>query len=166
MRINLILAQSTNGVIGVKNTLPWSLPEDLIRFKQLTMNYPVIMGRKTWDSIPVKFKPLPNRTNLVLTRQEDWSETGATAVKDLQSALKLCKDCENVWVIGGAQVYEQALPVAHHAFITEIDDFIEGDAFAPKLGPNWKETSYSRHVAKNSIKYSFTVFTNQSPQPY
>ena len=120
MRVNLIYARARNGVIGRDNTLPWHLPEDMAHFKQLTNGWPVIMGRKTWDSLPRKFRPLPGRVNIVITRQTDWVADGAIALPSLAQALTLCHASSEVWVIGGAQIYALAEPLAHRAEVTEI----------------------------------------------
>jgi dihydrofolate reductase len=152
-RLHLILARSSNGVIGRGNTIPWHLPEDMAHFKQSTMGCPVIMGRKTWDSLPPRFKPLPGRRNLVVTRQNLWSADGATRADSLQHALLLCAGQADAWVIGGAQIYAQAMPLADSASITEIDITLEGDAFAPIFGHGWRETSRQSHLAANGLRY-------------
>ena len=133
-RINLIYARAANGVIGINGTLPWHLPEDMAHFKRMTMGCPVIMGRKCWDSVPPKFRPLPGRTNIVVTRQPDWNEAGARRASSLAQALSLCGDAAEVWVIGGGQIYAEAAPLAQRAVVTEIDRDFEGDAHAPTLG--------------------------------
>ena len=112
-RLHLIYARAAKGVIGANNSLPWHLPEDLAHFKRHTLGYPVIMGRKTWDSLPPKFRPLPGRLNLVVTRQPDWQTQAAQAAASLQDAIAQCGDASDAWVIGGAQIYAQALPLAH-----------------------------------------------------
>ena len=155
MKLHLVFARSRNGVIGKDNTLPWHLPEDLAHFKRTTLGCPVIMGRKTWDSLPPKFRPLPGRANVVVTRQTDWQEAGALRADSLQAAMALCGEAENAWVIGGAQMYALALPVASTAVITEIDVDVEGDAFAPIFGPEWRETARLEHVAANGLTYRF-----------
>ena len=113
------------------------------------------MGRKTWDSLPVKFRPLPGRANVVVTRQKDWQDTGALRAESLEQAVALCGEAENIWVIGGAQLYALAEPIAHTAVITEIDTVLEGDAFAPSFGPTWQETSREEHSAANGLQYRF-----------
>jgi dihydrofolate reductase len=155
MRLGLIYAQAANGVIGKDNAIPWRLPEDMARLKALTMGWPVIMGRKTWDSLPPKFRPLPGRVNIVITRQPDWHENGAKPFASLDGALRFCEHFEEVWVIGGAQLYAQALPLARRAVITEIAQDFEGDAFAPAFGPEWHETARESHVASSGLAYSF-----------
>jgi dihydrofolate reductase len=157
MRLHLIFARAANGVIGNQGVLPWHLPEDLAHFKRSTLGCPVIMGRKTWDSLPPKFRPLPGRMNVVVTRQPGWQAEGALAAHSLQSAMALCTAHPDVWVIGGAQIYQQALPLAATAEITEIDIAPEGDAFAPLFGPEWLETRRERHMAANGLAYCFVT---------
>ncbi|HYW57429.1 MAG TPA: dihydrofolate reductase [Polaromonas sp.] len=156
-RINLIYARAANGVIGRDGTMPWHLPEDLTHFKQLTHGCPVVMGRKTWDSLPPKFRPLPGRTNIVITRQNDWQSEGAQRAASLQEALQLAGAVPEVWVIGGAQVYAQAEPLASRIEVTEIAQDFEGDAHAPVLGNAWCETARSSHTAKSGLPYSFVT---------
>jgi dihydrofolate reductase len=155
MQLHLIFARSRNGVIGKDGGLPWHLPEDLAHFKRTTMGCPVIMGRKTWDSLPTKFRPLPGRANVVVTRQAGWQDTGALCAHSLQDAVALCGDAKDVWVIGGAQLYALAEPLAHTAVITEIDTVLEGDAFAPSFGPVWQESAREEHTAANGLPYRF-----------
>ena len=159
-RIHLIYAQSANGVIGNQGTMPWHLPEDQANFKSLTMGQPVIMGRKTWDSLPTRFRPLPGRTNIVITRQPDWVATGALVAGSLTTALSLCGSAENVWIIGGAEIYALAEPLASSAEVTEIHADFDGDAFAPKLGPRWRESARSsRMVSSKGLAFSFVSYT-------
>ena len=160
MALHLIFARAANGVIGKDNALPWHLPEDLAHFKRLTMGCPVVMGRRTWDSLPPRFRPLPGRLNLVVTRQADWQQVGALRAASLQQALALCPGNGEVWVIGGAQLYAQALPLASTAEVTEIDAEFEGDAFAPQFGPEWKESARERHVAASGLPFSFVTYTH------
>jgi dihydrofolate reductase len=158
-RINLIYARAANGVIGKDGTMPWHLAEDLTHFKQLTHGHPVIMGRKTWDSLPPKFRPLPGRCNVVVTRQAQWAAPGALVASSLPDALKLCETSEQVWVIGGAQIYQQAEPFAQRIEVTEIAQDFEGDAFAPKLSREWTEAAREAHVSINGLKFSFSTYT-------
>ena len=157
-RLHLIYARAANGVIGANNALPWHLPEDLAHFKRHTLGCPVLMGRKTWDSLPPKFRPLPGRLNLVITRQPDWQAQGAQAATSLQDALVQCGDVPDAWVIGGAQIYAQALPMAHSVVVTEIDLQVQGDAFAPELGKEWRERSRESHVSAKGLAYSFVHY--------
>ena len=159
MKINMIFARSANGVIGHNNAMPWHLPEDLAHFKKLTLGSPVIMGRKTWDSLPSKFRPLPGRTNVVITRQADWQAEGAQTAGSLQDALALCQTSNVIWIIGGAQIYAQAEPLANRIEVTHIDKDFEGDAFAPKLGPQWTPSHREEHVSSTGLNYSFITYT-------
>jgi len=158
MELNLIYARARNGVIGRNNTLPWHLPEDLAHFKRLTLGCPVIMGRKTWDSLPPKFRPLPGRSNIVITRQSDWHSPGAIPANSVEAALSSCAQAEHVWVIGGAQIYAQALPLATTVEVTEIDADFAGDAHAPALGSEWREHQRESHTTANGLHYSFARY--------
>ena len=168
-RLHLIFARAANGVIGKDGTLPWHLPEDLAHFKRTTLGCPVIMGRKTWDSLPPRFRPLPGRTNVVVTRQPDWHANGAQPAHDLHEALAVCAQLSpgvpDVWVIGGAQIYAQAMPLAHTAVVTEIDASFEGDAFAPTFGSDWVESTRESHVAANGLHYSFVTLIRHTEAP-
>lgn len=161
-RINLIYARAANGVIGKNNAMPWHLPEDLAHFKRLTQGWPVVMGRKTWDSLPARFRPLPGRTNVVITRQPGWNDAGALPANSLEDALALCQQSEEVWIIGGAQIYAQAEPLAHRIEVTEIAQDFEGDAFAPPLSEKWQETAREAHVSSNGLPFSFVTFQKVS----
>ena len=161
MKLHLIFARAANGVIGFKNTLPWHLPEDMAHFKRLTMGCPVIMGRKTWDSLPVRFRPLPGRLNIVVTRQGDWQAEGARRADSMAQACALCPADSNAWVIGGAESYAQALPMASTAVVTEIDAEYEGDAYAPQFGPQWREVARERHVSGTGLGFSFVTYQNK-----
>ena len=162
-RINLIYARAANGVIGKNNAMPWHLPEDLAHFKRLTQGWPVIMGRKTWDSLPPRFRPLPGRSNMVITRQPDWKEPGAQPATSLTNALAQCSQSEEVWIIGGAQIFTQAEPLAHRIEVTEIAQDFDGDAFAPPLSEEWQETAREAHVSSNGLSFSFVTFEKASP---
>ena len=140
--------------------MSWHLPEDLAHFKSLTLGQPVIMGRKTWDSLPTRFRPLPGRTNIVITRQANWAAPGASTAASLVSALAMCESAENVWIIGGAEIYALAEPLASSAEVTEIHADFDGDAFAPKLGPRWRESARSsRMVSSKGLAFSFVSYT-------
>ena len=144
--------------------MPWHLPEDLAHFKQLTSGCPVIMGRKTWDSLPARFRPLPGRRNIVITRQTDWSEDGVQRTSSLPEALQLCeqdKAASTVWVIGGGQIYAQALPLADRVEVTDIAQDFAGDTFAPVLGPEWQEAAREAHLGKGGLPFSFVRYQRQ-----
>ena len=160
-RIHLIYARASNGVIGKDNRLPWHLPEDLAHFKRTTLGCPVIMGRKTWESLPPQFRPLPGRTNIVLSRDGEWSTEGALHATSVQAAMAMCPPGSDVWVIGGAQVYAQALPFATTVVVTEIARAYEGDAFAPELGPEWVETRREPRASENGLLFAFITYTHQ-----
>ncbi len=158
MKLGLIYARARNGVIGAGGTLPWHLPADLAHFKALTQGCPVIMGRKTWDSLPPRFRPLPGRRNIVVTRQTDWHSAGAERALSMAQALTLCADAPTAWVIGGAEIYAQALPLAQVIEVTEIDRDYPGDAYAPALGPNWVASSRSDHSDDSGLRYAFVTY--------
>jgi dihydrofolate reductase len=158
MALNLIYACADNGVIGRDNALPWHLPEDLAHFKRTTLGQPVIMGRKTWDSLPPKFRPLPGRVNIVVTRQTEWQAEGALRAGSIDEAMTLCPTDAQAWVIGGAEIYAQAAPHASSAVVTEIDQDFEGDAFAPALGTDWQEVQRESHVAASGLPFSFVTY--------
>ncbi|RYX96028.1 MAG: dihydrofolate reductase [Comamonadaceae bacterium] len=164
-RIHMIFARAANGVIGKDNAMPWHLPEDMARFRRLTQGCPVIMGRKTWDSLPVKFRPLPGRTNIVITRQAGWNESGATPATSLEDAIKLCGDAPEAWVMGGAQIYAQAEPLADRIEVTEIAKDFEGDAFAPTLGPPWQVVAREEHTSVNGLPFSFVTYKKTASEP-
>ena len=161
MPLHLIYARSRNNVIGRNGDLPWHLPEDLAHFKRTTLGQAVVMGRVTWESIPEKFRPLPGRTNVVVSRQAGYAAPGASVVTSLQAALTLFPADEVVWLIGGAQLYAQALPLASQLVVTEIDADFEGDAFAPLVGPDWHETQRSQHMSAQGLAYSLVVLKKQ-----
>lgn len=156
--IHLIYARARNGVIGRAGALPWHLPEDLAHFKRSTMGHPVLMGRKTWDSIPQKFRPLPGRLNLVLTRQADWQAPGARRVRSIEEAATQCPTGSTLWVIGGAELYALAEPLASQAMVTEIDADFEGDAYAPVLGRPWQEGSRQRNASISKLRYDIVIY--------
>lgn len=179
MRLNLIYARAANGVIGCtrdgRPAMPWHLPEDLAHFRRLTQGCPVIMGRTTWDSLPPRFRPLPGRVNLVLTRDEvraaELRAAGAVPVASLEAALAHCRTLRDqhgrppaeVWVIGGAQVYAQAEPLAQRAVVTEIGHAFDGDAYAPTLGPAWRETAREAHVSATGLPFAFVTYERMGP---
>ena len=165
MTLNLIWAQARNGVIGRDNTIPWRLPEDMAHFKQTTLGCPVIMGRKTWDSLPPKFRPLPGRLNIVVTSQADWQAPGTLRAGSLAEAVALCPQGEPAWVIGGAPIYAQALPLATRAVVTRIDADFEGDAHAPTLGDGWRETAREAHLSATGLPFAFVTYERGSTGP-
>jgi dihydrofolate reductase len=158
MKLHLIYARARNGAIGKDGQMPWHLPEDLAHFKRVTLGQPVIMGRKTWDSLPARFRPLPGRLNIVITRQSDWQAEGALRANSIDDALRRCGDVPDAWIIGGAEIYRQAEPLASTAVVTEIDADFEGDAFAPELGKDWHEIQRESHVAASGLPFSFVTY--------
>ncbi len=158
MQLGLIYARARNGVIGAGGTLPWHLPADLAHFKAKTQGCPVIMGRKTWDSLPPRFRPLPGRMNIVVTRQAGWQAPGAARAGSLQEAIALCAQAQTAWVIGGAEIYAQAIPLAQVAEVTEIDRDYPGDAYCPQLGPQWVESARQTHTDESGLRYAFVTY--------
>jgi dihydrofolate reductase len=138
-RLSLIVARARNGVIGRAGTLPWRLPEDLAFFKRTTMGHPIVMGRRTWESIG---RPLPGRRNIVVSRQAGFVAAGAEVVPSLDEALRLCAGAGELFVIGGAQLYGEALPRADRLIVTEIDADFDGDTHWPAPDPaHWREAA-------------------------
>lgn len=159
MKLALIVARARNGVIGRDNALPWRLPEDLAHFRRTTMRHPVIMGRRTWDSIG---RPLPGRRNIVITRDRAWRADGAEAVASLADAVTSCGDAPLGFVIGGAQIYAAALPLADEIFVTEIDRDVDGDTFLDAPDPHhWIETSREPHVAADATPFAFVHYARR-----
>jgi dihydrofolate reductase len=154
--IILIVARATNGIIGRDGTLPWHLPADLRRFKQLTTGAPMIMGRKTFDSLPGL---LPNRRHIVLTSNPDWAEDGAEAVHSVEAALRAA-NAPHVSVIGGAEIYALFLPHAHRIEMTEVQGTFIGDTVFPEIDLNvWHEVARTPHLAEgNRPAYDFVTF--------
>ncbi|MFJ8011339.1 dihydrofolate reductase [Streptomyces sp. NPDC096339] len=144
MNTGLIWAQTLDGVIGADNTIPWRLPEDMAHFKATTSGHPVIMGRKTWDSLPARFRPLPGRRNIVVTRDPRWKAEGADRAGSIAEALEVASASPSptgpgaAWVIGGGEIYRAALPYATVLSVTDIDAHIDGDTYAPALDADWK----------------------------
>ncbi|EME22937.1 dihydrofolate reductase [Rhodococcus triatomae] len=158
--LGLIWAQANNGVIGRDNAIPWRIPEDTAHFKNVTTGHPVIMGRRTWDSLPPRFRPLSDRRNIVVTRDTDWSAEGAEVVHSLDDALRTAGEGE-VWVIGGGEVYAAALGRADRVAVTEIDLDVDGDAFAPTLGPEWVVADSGEWLvsSRDGARFRFVIFT-------
>jgi dihydrofolate reductase len=158
MRLALIAALARNRVIGIGNHLPWHLPADLTRFKALTMGKPILMGRRTFESIG---RPLPGRRNLVLTRDSSFDVAGCEIARSLDEALMLVGDAPEVMVIGGAQLYTECLPRAYRLYLTHVETEPEGDAFFPILDPGeWIERERSAHAPddKNPYHYAFVTY--------
>ena len=154
MTVGLIWAQSTSGVIGRDGGIPWRLPEDQARFKEITVGHTVVMGRLTWESLPKNVRPLPGRRNVVVTRQADYMADGADVVTTLEDAL----NDDETWVIGGQQIYALALPLAIRCEVTEVEIDMrreDGDAVAPVLDETWLGTSGDWLTSQSGLRYRF-----------
>jgi dihydrofolate reductase len=161
-RISLIVAMAKRRVIGVNNTLPWHLPADLKHFKSLTMGHHIVMGRKTYESIG---KPLPGRTSVVVTRNAGYSVPGVIVVHSLEEAISACGNDEEVFVIGGAELYRQAIKIASRIYLTEIEADISGDAHFTEFDSDaWQEIARESHAAdeKNAHPYHFVVYDKKT----
>ena len=161
MTLALIWAQAHDRVIGADGVMPWHLTEDLRHFRALTGDDPVLMGRRTWESLPERYRPLPGRENVVVTRQEGWSAPGATVAHSLEQALALAgaADASTVWVIGGAELYRQTLSTADRLEVTEIDLEVDGDTRAPEPGTGWTVHAGEWLTGSNGMRYRFLTYT-------
>lgn len=156
MTVGLIWAQSTSGVIGRDGAIPWHLPEDLARFKTLTMGHTVVMGRRTWDSLPARFRPLPGRRNVILTRNSGFVAPGAEVFGSIDDAID-----DQTWVIGGSEIYHLALPAATRCEVTEVEIDLrleDDDALAPVLDESWIGTSGDWQDSTSGLRYRFHSF--------
>jgi dihydrofolate reductase len=152
-RVNIIVAMARNRAIGIDNTLPWHLPEDLKHFKTLTMGHHMIMGRKTYESIG---RPLPGRTTVIVSRDPDYRVTGCLTATSLEDALAACGDDPEVFFVGGATIYAQALSYAQRLYLTEIQQDVEGDAYFPEFDRRvWRETARDCHTTQAGLEYCF-----------
>ena len=157
--LSLIAAVTRNGAIGKNNELLWHEPEDLKHFRRVTMGCPVVMGRLTWDSLPERFRPLAGRRNIVITRNPAWAAPGAETASSVAQALALLSDATKVFVIGGAELFALALPLANELILTEIDAELHGDKFFPPWDrTQFIVTSHEPHVGTNGVGYSFTTY--------
>ncbi|MCQ1999505.1 dihydrofolate reductase [Arthrobacter zhaoxinii] len=168
--IGLVWAQTVDGVIGLDGGMPWHLPEDMAHFKATTSGHPVIMGRRTWESFPAAYRPLPGRTNIIVSSspglRDEAAGAGAVVVGSLEDALAAAGTSPGsgeIWIIGGAQLYEAAVPLANTAVVTVIDMETEGDTFAPPLGPDWTFTGVSPaadwYTSANGTRYRIALST-------
>jgi len=168
--VGMIWAQTADGVIGKDGGMPWRLPEDLAHFKASTLGHPVIMGRRTWESFPEAFRPLPDRTNIVISSRKGLAEelepTGAVVVPSLETALETAEGSEGsdrIWIVGGSQVYTAAEPLADVAIVTVINTEAEGDSYAPRLGPDWTFSGVSPaqdwYTSTNGLQYRIALWT-------
>lgn len=150
--VGLVWAEAHGGVIGAEGGMPWHVPEDLAHFKDVTLGNPVVMGRKTWDSLPERFRPLAGRDNIVVTRQQDWSEEGARRAATVAEAVR---GLDRVWIIGGAEIFRQVIGDADRLEVTELDLDVDGDAYAPaKTG--WRLVDEGEwQTSRTGIRYRF-----------
>ncbi|MGE7923994.1 dihydrofolate reductase [Viridibacillus arvi] len=155
--ISLIVAHDENNVIGLNNAMPWHLPGDLAYFKRTTMGKPMIMGRKTFESIG---KPLPGRTNIVITRDEEYAREGIVIVHSLEEALAQAKkESEEIMIIGGEQIFRMTLPMADRLYVTKIEKQYEGDTFFPSYGDEWQVVSQSEvNETEDGLKFTYLVY--------
>jgi len=160
-KIYLVAAVASNGVIGSNGQLPWRLPEDLKHFKRLTLGHPVIMGRRTWESLP---GALPGRDNIVVTRQAGYEAPGAAVASSLEAALALCAGEPVAFVIGGSRLFAESLPIAAGLVMTEIDRAYEGDTWFPQYDRSrWRESQRERHVTAEGTKFDFVLYVPSAP---
>ena len=157
--ITLVLAMAENGVIGSNGAIPWRIAEDMKRFKALTVGKPVVMGRKTWDSLPRK--PLLDRTNIVVTRQAGWSANGAVTASSLDDALDKAGNAADVMVIGGGEIYRAALPRADRIELTEVHGAFDGDAHFAFDRASWREDARETHKTADGLAYSYVTLTRR-----
>ena len=164
MKVSLIVAVSENGVIGKDKNLIWHLPKDMRFFKETTMGHHVIMGRKNFESIPHKFRPLPHRTNIVITRQSDYKAEGSIIVNSVEASLEIARENGDTepFIIGGGQIYKLAIEanLVDKIYLTKIHHTFEGDTFFPELQTDWKEMERIDHKTdeKHAHDYSFLTF--------
>ena len=168
MTLRAIWAQARGGVIGADGDMPWHLPEDLAHFKRATLGRPVVMGRRTWESFPVRFRPLPDRENIVITRNAAYDAPGAAVVGSLDEgiAAALAADPEP-WIIGGGSIYAAAMDRLDELWVTEIDVDVEADTSAPPIGEEWRVASRSPatgwHENREGIRYRFLTYVRTEP---
>ena len=159
MTVTLVAAVARNGVIGRDGTIPWRLPEDMQRFRALTMGHPVVMGRRTWESLPDAYRPLPGRRNIVLSRNPEWSAVGAVRAGSLAEALERVGDASDVFVIGGAELYAASLPLADELVLTELDADVEGDTFFPAFNRSaFEEVAREPREAPDGTAFAFVTY--------
>ncbi len=158
MRLGLVWAEARGRVIGRDGSMPWSVPEDLAHFREVTLGAPVIMGRRTWESFPERFRPLPGRRNIVVTGSDSWQADGAERAGSLDAALDLVREVPAAWVIGGARLFAEAIGRADVLEVTELDLEVDGDTFAPER-PGWNvariEPQEGWSVSRTGVPYRF-----------
>ena len=158
MNISIIVAISKNGVIGKNNKLAWNLPDDIFYFSKMTMGHSIIMGRKNWDSIPNKWKPLPNRKNIIISRNKNQNINNVDITNSIEKAIKIGRENEDeeIFIIGGGEIYKLGFEFVDKLYITEIKKNIEGDTFFPKWNKSeWKEISRISHPSDSKHIYDF-----------
>ena len=161
MIVALVAAVARGGVIGRDGGLPWRLPEDLAHFREVTMSHPVVMGRRTWESLPERFRPLPGRRNIVVTRRPVWIFDGAERAGSLEDALALVDGAARVSIIGGGEIFAAALPHADELLLTEIDLEVDGDTFFPAV-TGFVETGREEHLAEDGTPFAFVTYRRAS----
>jgi dihydrofolate reductase len=162
-RVSIVAAVARNRVIGRDNAMPWHIPGELARFRQLTMGHTIIMGRRTHESIG---RPLPGRRNLVVSRDPGFAAAGCEVVSSLQAAISACADAAEVFVIGGAQIYAMAIAVADRLHLTEIQSDFPGDTWFPDYdAAAWRELARERHLAPEGFNYDYVTYVRATPQP-
>jgi len=163
VRITLVAAIARDGVIGDGTSIPWHIPEDLAFFRDLTMGHPVVMGRRTWDSLPERFRPLPGRRNIVVSRSPTWTADGAESAGSLDAALQLAEGAEEVFVIGGAEIFAAALPNADRLVLTEIDLDVVGEVTFPDWDREaFAEITREQVVAADGTALSFVSYERRA----
>jgi dihydrofolate reductase len=162
VRVSLVAAVARGGVIGQGGTIPWRIPEDMAHFRALTTGHPVVMGRRTWDSVPERFRPLPDRRNVVVSRNADWRAAGAERAASFDEALRLLAGAETVFVIGGAELYEASLPAADELVLTEIDLSIDGDTVFPTWDrSDFDEVTREPRVTADGTALAFVTYARR-----
>lgn len=150
--VGLIWAEAHGGVIGAEGGMPWHVPEDLAHFKQVTLGAPVVMGRKTWDSLPERFRPLEGRENIVITRQQDWADEGAQRAANVEESVR---GKDKVWIIGGAEIFRLVIADADRLEVTELDLAVDGDAHAPSTA-GWRLVDEGEwQTSRTGVRYRF-----------
>jgi dihydrofolate reductase len=166
VRVGLVWAQARDGVIGADGGLPWSLPEDLALFRRLTMGSTVVMGRRTWESLPERFRPLPGRRNVVLTSDPHWSAVGAQRAASVEQVLA---EHESLWVIGGGAVYAAFLPHADRLVVTDVDVLVAGDTWAALVGDGWRQETRTPtegwETSSSGLRYAVSEYVRGTVRP-
>jgi dihydrofolate reductase len=166
VRAGLVWAQARDGVIGADGGLPWHLPEDLALFRRLTMGSTVVMGRRTWESLPERFRPLPGRTNVVLTSDPHWSAVGAQRAASVEQVLA---EHASIWVIGGGSVYAAFLPHADRLVVTDVDVLVAGDTWAPPVGDGWRRENRipaeGWETSSSGLRYAVSEYVRGTVRP-